>query len=344
MKFLDKGLLYDASFTQPQIDKVTDFFTTVFPKSKLNTYLAHGYDLVIYHTFCESNHIPMVSNSSEVMEDVVRKYLYFLFEKGNNKYTISRRLNTLSTFLFVAAVPNPITDSPVFKALRKNVFNQLSGIQKQAKPIDGDLLQEINERYVPNNLTDIRDLAMVNCMFDGLLRNAEVRFIRWVDIDEENNSLFLPETKSDSENRGTYRFISDTSIAMIKEWRIETGLLADEAYLWQRMHSSGKALIKRPTDVNGNFIKRTDKDSAVNRLAVHKAVKRVAERVMGEGTGVSSHSLRVGHAIEMAKHGVPTNVIAQSGGWKNETMVLRYIRGLDVKNSGAADTAKRMGR
>lgn len=342
--FIKDGLFCDGSLTPKQTHDIEYFFNTVFPQSKLNTLLAHTYDLVIYESFCKSNDLPMVSNKPEVMDAIVSQFLLFLVDRGNNKYSISRRLNTLSTLLNIAKVYNPITTCDMFKTMRKNVYNRLSGIQRQAKPIDGDLLSEINERFIPESLTDIRDLAMVNCMFDGLLRNSEVRFIRWVDIDEENNSIFLPESKTDAEKRGTYRFISDTSIAMIKEWMVETGLTNDTDYLWQRMHSKGGSLIKWPKNKEGQVVSRTDKDSAVNRLAVHKAVKRVAQRVMGDSTGVSSHSLRVGHAIEMAKHGVPTNIIAQAGGWKNEAMVLRYIRGLDTKHSGAAMTAQRMNR
>jgi len=44
---------------------------------------------------------------------------------------------------------------------------------------------------------------------------------------------------------------------------------------------------------------------------------------MGE---LSGHSFRVGGAVDMLSKGIPLERIMLRGGWKSETMTLRYLR------------------
>ena len=348
---MDAVDLFDNSLSDRQKSQTIEYFAEIFGGLKENTFLAYDSDLLIYRQFCKDRNVLMVSTDPQVAYETVRDYLKFLFEKGNNKYTIQRRLNTVSLLFKVTETYNPIAENANFAAIRKNMMANLSGQQKQATPVDGSILAIINEHFVPEKLVDVRDQAMVNCMFDGLLRSSETINMEFGDINEVDNNVLLPESKSDKEKRGTTRFLSDTSIAMVQEWKSLSGIeLEPDGPIWRQMTPKGESLLENSQSV----IKKAqeqDKERAplvISRISHYRAIKRLLEKALkdsGQSTsGFSSHSMRVGAAVEMAKHGISTNVIARTGGWKSETMVLRYIRGLDARDSGTAIIAKKMNR
>jgi integrase len=326
------GIIFDESLSELQINETNEYFKDVFSNQPTNTYLAYDSDLIIYRHFCESYGHMMVSADPVKMKAAVRGFFDWQLQKKNSKYTISRRLNTISVMLSVVGVYNPIQKHHLFKEYKKTKFKQLSGQQKQAKPIDGELLETINDSFTDTTPVGLRDIAMINCMFDGLLRRSEVINMRLCDIDSEQNSLFLPESKTDKENKGTYRYISDTSISMVNHWvnEWEQGTFKSSDYIWRPMSPKGTSLLKSKGPLSGRTI--------------NKMFMRTVNMTLGNASGYSSHSMRVGMAIEMAKNDVPTSRIAQAGGWKSEQMVLKYIRHLHIKDSGAADVAKIMGR
>jgi site-specific recombinase XerD len=326
------GIIFDESLSELQISETNEYFRDVFSNQPTNTFLAYDSDLIIYRQFCESHGHMMVSADPVKMKAAIRGFFDWQLQKNNSKYTISRRLNTISIMLGVVNVYNPIQKHHLFKEYKKTKFKQLSGQQKQAKPIDGEMLESINDSFTGTRPVDARDMAMINCMFDGLLRRSEIINMRLVDIDRDENAIFLPESKTDKENRGSYRFISDTSIAMVNDWvnQWEPGTFQQSDYLWRPMSPKGTSLLKSKGPLSGR--------------SINKMIRKTVNTTLGNSSGYSSHSMRVGMAIEMAKNDVPTSRIAQAGGWKSEQMVLKYIRHLHVKDSGAADVAKAMSR
>ena len=51
---------------------------------------------------------------------------------------------------------------------------------------------------------------------------------------------------------------------------------------------------------------------------------------------LSSHSMRVGAAQDMAAAGIELTLIMHAGGWKSPTIVMRYIEHLEAARSGMA--------
>ncbi len=51
---------------------------------------------------------------------------------------------------------------------------------------------------------------------------------------------------------------------------------------------------------------------------------------------LSSHSMRVGAAQDMAAAGIELALIMHTGGWKSPTVVMRYIEHLEAARSGMA--------
>lgn len=72
------------------------------------------------------------------------------------------------------------------------------------------------------------------------------------------------------------------------------------------------------------------------------SIDRMIRRRLGDK--YSRHSTRVGAAVDAIANGASLAAIMQAGGWKSETMVLRYCEALMTKGSAAANTAKMQGR
>ncbi len=68
----------------------------------------------------------------------------------------------------------------------------------------------------------------------------------------------------------------------------------------------------------------------VKQLATGARLDR--ERV----AALSSHSMRVGAAQDMAAAGIELTLIMHAGGWKSPTIVMRYIEHLEAARSGMA--------
>lgn len=175
-------------------------------------------------------------------------------------------------------------------------------------------------------MKDVRDLALVNVMFDGLLRNDEARKMHLEHINQETGALFLPDSKADKKKEGTSRFISKTSINMVNEWCNEAGI--NEGPIWRTISPKGTSITER-----------TD-NKYLSEQAVTDVIKRVITEVTGSAVGFSSHSLRIGAAITLFRHGVPISAIAQAGGWASDAMVLKYVREFIPAENGMAQYAK----
>ena len=68
----------------------------------------------------------------------------------------------------------------------------------------------------------------------------------------------------------------------------------------------------------------------VKQLATAARLDR--ERV----AALSSHSMRVGAAQDMAAAGIELTLIMHAGGWKSPAIVMRYIEHLEATRSGMA--------
>ena len=72
------------------------------------------------------------------------------------------------------------------------------------------------------------------------------------------------------------------------------------------------------------FVSLNDNVSPITSGAVNSAVKRVA-KVLGLGSNVTGHSLRIGGCTAAAAAGIPMEIIRVIGGWFSDAM-LGYIR------------------
>ena len=95
------------------------------------------------------------------------------------------------------------------------------------------MLEQINNAIIPDSLLELRDLAIINLMFDALLRADELVRVCIEDISARNNTLLVVSSKSDQSGQGQYRYVSSSTISMVQEYNNEANLIKTKATLPQ---------------------------------------------------------------------------------------------------------------
>lgn len=315
------GILFDDSLTPEQLEQATEYFEVVLPMAPEHSLRSYDDGLMIYREYCVRHGRKMVETDLRSLRKTLTGYLYWLVERGNRKSTISNRISTVVALMHICDLPNLFKTNKILKDLKRNIFKQLSGWQKQAEAVELELIDRVNEEFIVESARDLRDLAIINTMYDGLLRSNELQNVHLEHINTEKNTLFLPTSKGDKENVGTEREIFSTSINLINEWCNEMEITSGPVFL--PLHAKGKRLL---IDKDKNLL------PPLSGRHIQRIVKRIVQEVTGESIGFSSHSMRVGKARTLFKHGVSAESIALKGGWTSVDMVMKYCRNISLSD------------
>ena len=341
-------------FTDCYRDAVNQYFTDIFARLPRNTQRAYISDFNEFVIFCEQHALPGFNTSFENNERCVKIYVEMLCQSPLAYRTIKRRLSALSKFLGIAKLPNPIVQSVYLKdfirlALAENEKYQFS--QHQAVPLTVDLLEHINERVIPDSLLEMRDLAIVNLMFDGLLRADEVVRVCYEHIDKRSNALLVLTSKSDQTGKGQYRYVSPSTLDMIDEYITEANFdpinkcervtddprRINKGILFRRLSNRGHALLPYEETTSFRHALKLEYSS------IYRIWKRIAQ-LAGIKENITPHSGRVGAAVSLAEDGASLPEMQLAGGWRSPEMPAHYGQQAAVRKGGMAKLAKRKGR
>ena len=331
---------------------VESYYQDIFTKLPYNTQRAYISDYNEFAIFCKQAGLSGFKNNFEHNEICIKQYVEALCRSPLAYRTIKRRLSALSKFLGVAKLPNPIIRSAYLRdfirlSLIENRKFRLS--HKQAVPLTIDMLEQINNAIIPDSLLELRDLAIINLMFDALLRADELVRVCIEDISARNNTLLVVSSKSDQSGQGQYRYISSSTISMVQEYINEanldpktnaTRLSSDlrglhKGVLFRRLTNHKTALL--PFDENIP----SHKANVLNYSSVYRIWQRIAQRA-GISENITPHSGRVGGAVSLAEDGASLPELQLAGGWQSPEMPGHYTKQANVKRGGMAKlSAKR---
>ncbi|MDO6477379.1 tyrosine-type recombinase/integrase [Alteromonas sp. 1_MG-2023] len=333
-------------FTDCYRDAVNQYFNDIFSRLPRNTQRAYISDFNEFVIFCEQSGLSGFNASFENNELCVKRYVEMLCQSPLAYRTIKRRLSALSKFLGIAKLPNPIVQSVYLRdfirlSLAENEKYQFS--HHQAVPLTLDLLEKINERVIPDTLLEMRDLAMINLMFDALLRADEVVRVCISDINKRTNALLVLTSKSDQTGKGQYRYISPNTLDMIDGYMAEANYdphqkverseddprRINKGVLFRRVSNRGHALL--PYDEDANF-KQAPK---LEYSSIYRTWKRIAA-LAGIQENITPHSGRVGAAVSLAENGATLPEMQLAGGWRSPEMPGHYGQQAAVKQGGMA--------
>lgn len=331
---------------------VDSYYQDIFTKLPYNTQRAYISDYNEFAIFCKQAGLSGFKNNFEHNEICIKQYVEALCRSPLAYRTIKRRLSALSKFLGVAKLPNPIIRSAYLRdfirlSLIENRKFRLS--HKQAVPLTIDMLEQINNAIIPDSLLELRDLAIINLMFDALLRADELVRVCIEDISARNNTLLVVSSKSDQSGQGQYRYVSSSTISMVQEYINEanldpktkaTRLSSDlrglhKGVLFRRLTNHKTALL--PFDENIP----SHKANVLNYSSVYRIWQRIAQRA-GISENITPHSGRVGGAVSLAEDGASLPELQLAGGWQSPEMPGHYTKQANVKRGGMAKlSAKR---
>ena len=335
-------------------EAVNKYFKDIFTKLPHNTQRAYVSDFNEFAIFCQQEGLTGFNDSMQNNEDCIKRYVEVLCHSPLAYRTIKRRLSALSKFLGIAQLPNPIVNSVYLKdfvklSLSQNEKYQLSS--HQAVPLTVDILEKINNNVIPDTLLEMRDLAIINLMFDGLLRADEVVRVRTEHINKRNNALLVLTSKSDQTGKGSYRFISNSTVAMIDEYINEANYnkasqqerdssdprRINHGILFRRVSNRGHALLPYDEQLKGKH------SPILEYSSIYRVWKRIADMAKVK-ENITPHSGRVGGAVSLAENGATLPEMQLAGGWHSPEMPGHYGQQAAVGKGGMAKLAQLKGR
>ncbi|WP_394220241.1 tyrosine-type recombinase/integrase [Alteromonas gracilis] len=349
---------FQGSFTpiadSTSAHRVEHYFRDIFTKLPYNTQRAYISDYNEFALFCRQNGLGGFSATFEHNEYCVKKYVEVLCRSPLAYRTIKRRLSALSKFLGVAKLPNPIIQSAYLRdfirlSLIENRKFRFS--QKQAVPLTIEMLEQINNAIIPDSLLELRDVAIINLMFDALLRADELVRVCVEDISARNNSLLVVSSKNDQSGQGQYRFVSSSTISMVQEYINEANLdpktkLPRHTSDLRGLHSG--ILFRRLTNHKTALLPFNEhvpsyKANVLNYSSIYRIWQRIAKRA-GIRENITPHSGRVGGAVSLAEDGASLPELQLAGGWQSPEMPGHYTKQANVKRGGMAKLSAKRNR
>ncbi|MGP4945159.1 tyrosine-type recombinase/integrase [Pseudoalteromonas nigrifaciens] len=328
-------------------EKISRYFKDIFTRLPRNTQRAFSNTMKYYMNFCNVNGYVAFSKSINVSSESVKQYVTSMCESQLAYTTVTLRIAMLSKMFAIVEYPNPLKESNYIRDFIRlelrdfDIYNRAN----QAPALRLEDLQKINSVVVPDNLLDIRDLAIINTMFDGLLRANEVARIQLKDIDFTHNKLLIETSKSDQEGKGSFRYISQTSLTYISDYINE----ANNTNPNEHSKRINKGIVFRPLSPKGTSLKAYDESinrvslmPVLNYTTIYRAIKRIAAKAE-LAIDISGHSMRVGGAVSMTEANLSLQDIKKAGGWSSEVMPARYTEQADV-DQGMSSLAKMRGR
>ena len=151
------------------------------------------------------------------------------------------------------------------------------------------------------------DGAIVALLFHGALRRSEVAALRWADVD-----------------------LSGDDDVVVTVRRSKTNPAGDRADV-RRLVGGCAAAVRR-------LHAATSPTEAVIGLAVHQINRRFAAACAAAGLEGrrTSHSGRVGLAVELTARGASTHDVQLAGGWKDAGMVARYAASVSTRDGAVS--------
>ena len=330
--------------------KVKKYFDEIFIRLPKNTQRAYLGDIRNFFQYCQMNNLPGLNTDMLATEQSIQEYISYLCQTPLLFSTIKRRLAAISKFAGIAGLANPLQRSTHLKdfiRLELIAYEKFDA-PKQAQPMTLAVISTINERIPAISLLDVRDLAIVNAMFDALLRSGDLARVQCHHIDENSHALLVPRSKSDQTGQGSYRYLSDTSLTYIRQYltlaniNTRTGrekqqddpTRINKGILFRALSPKGSSVL--PYDES---VKRISDMTMLNYTTINRIFKRLAKRA-GITLEPSTHSARIGAAVSMAEAGSTSIQIQLAGKWKSAEMPARYTRQASVELGGMADIAR----
>ena len=157
-----------------------------------------------------------------------------------------------------------------------------------------------------------RNAAIIATMFYSGLRSAEIPALNVCDLDFENGSLMIHQSKADQYGRGAAAPFGKLAQSRVRAWLAASGITDGALFPAIQTNGLGGAA------------------PSVTSRRMHPVHAGRIVKKCGAAAGfprITSHSMRRSFAQFLSRSGLSDHQIAEVGRWSDTTMVLRYTKG-----------------
>lgn len=192
---------------------------------------------------------------------------------------------------------------------------------RQSRPMTAEVRDRLLEAC-PRTLPGLRDRLILRLGYDTLCRRTELLAMRLEEVlvlPDGSGQVVVRHGKNDPLGRGQLAFLSSATVAELEAWVARTGMTSGPI-LWSFRHGR----LYRPLGL-----------SSVNGLLEIMAAR--AGFPPQQGPRISSRSMRVGAAQDLAVSGRSLVEIMRAGRWKHLDQVALYVRNAPVNVHAGPD-------
>lgn len=274
------------------------------------TLRAYGTDFALFESWCMAAGRAVLPATPETAAAYLADG-----EAGGAVSTLRRRLSAIGKVHRLLRLPSPTDDEEVRTAFRR-AARRRGRRPRQAHGLTAELRERLIAACPEATLAGRRDRALIAVGYDTLCRRAELVALRVADLEpiaDGGLTVLVRRSKADPLGDGRTAFVSARTAALLDAWLAAAGI-ADGPLFRSVVGGRVGADHLYPGSV-GRILKR----------AAHKAGCEPATIA-----AVSSHSMRVGAAQDMASVDFGILALMAAGGWKSVDVVARYVEGAQV--------------
>jgi len=284
------------------------------------TQRAYQSDFDFFRAWCALSGATPLPASAET----VAQFLRSQSEAGLSVATIRRRAATIARLHTAAGLSSPCGTEPVRLALRA-IARDRGTQQRQAAPLTAKDAHKIQGALDDARLKDARDVALLLVGKDLLVRASELVALTVGAISfEEDGTAHVALRRHKTSTEPQSCLLGPDAAGSLRKWLQGAGI----AY----------GVVFRSITKGGNVT-----DAPLSTRDVSRILKALGTRALLDASRISSHSMRVGTAIDCVAANIDTAAIMQAGGWTSVRMVARYTSRLSAKRGAIARLHKLTG-
>jgi len=241
--------------------------------------------------------------------------------------TLKRRLTAIKHWHTYQGFPDP-TSHPLIRKTLSGISRIHGKPTTKAAALTVDQLRIISTFWKNgDNLSSLRNRALILIGFFGAFRRSELVAINWEDIhfQDEGITIMISRSKTDQSGEGQtcaipYGRGELCPVTALQQWQMISKLQYGPVFRAINKHQQIQNLALTP-------------------LSVNQILKKVAlETQLPHPENFSGHSLRRGFATAASTKGVPMVAIMRQGRWRHEGTVYGYIEEGQRFTDNAANT------
>jgi site-specific recombinase XerD len=269
-----------------------------------NTIRAYRADFEEFIAFCHQ----INETALPATPETTAAFIDSVTANSRSSASIRRKLVAIAAIHRLSRNGDPTKDAEVHLAMRK-MHRKLGRVCDQAYGITTETLEKMMQP-TGDDLRGKRDRALLLLAYATMRRRSELVSLQIHDITPTSSgaAILLRRSKTDQEGSGTWLHVTGNAYAAITDWLQAAGI--SDGYLLRGVRTNGELT----EQLCGGQIGRIYKRLAICAGLPTKTVEQI-----------SGHSLRVGAAQDLLRHGASLPQIMVKGGWSKVDTVMRYV-------------------